>query len=339
MIKQNVSLKNLNTFGLDAKCKYFYRWEDLNQQPEILQLIKTHPNYFILGGGSNTIFLKDFDGLVIQIALTGISATYNNDGTISVIVAAGENWHDFTQYALSQNWFGLENLSLIPGTVGATPVQNIGAYGVEVSDFINRVFILDTKTGENFNLSNQECQFSYRNSIFKQPENKHLIITKVEFKLQQNFTAKTNYGDLDIIAKQKATQDNLPLNANHIAQAVIEIRQSKLPDPKITGNVGSFFHNPIIDKSLLHALQQQYPQIPYYDYDKNKVKIAAGWLIDKAGLKGYQQQNVAVHDKQALILINKGNATANDVLDLQHTIEQTVKNKFNIELHPEPVFV
>ncbi len=338
MLEKNISLKEYNTFGLDAKAESFVT---LLTQQDILNLLNDtiyqKGPVLWLGGGSNIIFQADVPGVVAKIALKGIEVVRENDSDILVDVEAGEVWHDWVQYAIDKNWYGIENLSLIPGTVGAAPVQNIGAYGVEVKDVIDSVLCINTKTGEYKRFSNEECQFAYRNSIFKQECKGLYVITTVRFRLSKVLKANIGYGDLQKIINPLLK--NELLSARIIAQAVISLRQQKLPDPKVLGNAGSFFHNPIVDKEFSKVLLEEYPDLPHYPYGDKKEKLAAGWLIDKAGLKGYQVGQAAVHVSQALVLVNKSQATAQDVLDLCHHIQKTVEEKFGIFLHPEPSFI
>ncbi|MBR7059957.1 MAG: UDP-N-acetylmuramate dehydrogenase [Neisseriaceae bacterium] len=334
-IQHNISLRPLHTLHLDVAARFFYRWENADKLDELLAHAQEYERVIWLGSGSNTIFLKDItDGLIVQIATNGIQVI-DEDEYVRIRVSAGNNWHQFVQYTLSQSWFGLENLSLIPGTVGAAPVQNIGAYGVEVKDYIVSVSGVNTLTQERFVMSNDECQFSYRNSIFKQLP--HLLITKVEFRLSKQFNPHIDYGDIARIAQTIA--DSEKLNANHISQAVIQIRQSKLPDPDKIGNVGSFFHNPIVPADYAKQLLQKYPNLPHYPQSDGKVKIAAAWLIEQAGLKGKKCGAMAVHQQQALVLINTGKAIAQDVIDLKNLIQSTVLERFGIELISEPRFI
>ncbi|MBR6027320.1 MAG: UDP-N-acetylmuramate dehydrogenase [Neisseriaceae bacterium] len=334
-IQHNISLQALHTLHLDVSARFFYRWQENDKLDELLAHAKNYKRTIWLGSGSNTIFLQDVDdGLVVQIATNGIEVI-EEDEQVRISVSAGNNWHQFVQYTLANGWYGLENLSLIPGTVGASPVQNIGAYGVEVKDHITRVFGVNTDNGEAFVMNNNECQFSYRNSIFKQSP--HLLITEVEFVLSKQFIPHIDYGDIARVAQ--AIAGNEKLNANHVANAIIQTRKAKLPNPDKMGNVGSFFHNPIVPADYAKELLQKYPNMPHYPQADEKVKIAAAWLIEQAGLKGKKCGNMAVHQQQALVLVNTGGAIAQDVIDLKSLIQSTVLERFGIELICEPRFI
>ncbi|MDO5687556.1 MAG: UDP-N-acetylmuramate dehydrogenase [Neisseria sp.] len=335
--QQNVSLKALNTLGLEVQAALFYEWRDPVVLSDLLNAAAACNKVHWLGGGSNTVFLRDFDGLVIHIATRGIQHRFTGEHTVLVTAAAGEVWHDFVQHTLANGWYGLENLSLIPGTVGAAPIQNIGAYGVEVRERIHRVFGVDTVSRQPFTLDQEACRFGYRDSIFKSEAARHYVITAVEFALDTEFTPRTAYGDLAQHAAQLAHGETI--SARHVADAVIAIRRSKLPDPHQLGNVGSFFHNPILPASLAKVLLQQYPDAPHYPQIDGRIKLAAGWLIEQAGLKGARAGGMAVHEQQALVLVNRGDATAQDVLDLTAHIQKTVRNRFGIMLQPEPLFI
>lgn len=336
-IQHNIALKNYNTMGLNVLAKYFYPFTDNTQLADLLEEIKKYPNIYFLGGGSNTVFLRDFDGLMVHIATGGIEYQKTENNQVLVRANAGENWHKFVQYTIEQGWFGLENLSLIYGTVGAAPVQNIGAYGVEVKDRIRRVFAVNKETGKPLILHNKECNFAYRNSIFRQPENKNLLITAVEFALDTEFQPQLAYGDIFDTAKKIA--NGKPITAQIVANAVIQTRQAKLPNPADLGNAGSFFRNPIISNTQAFELKQQYSDMPIFAVDDKHSKISAAKLIDLAGLKGITQGGAAVYHKQPLVLVNKGNATPQDIVDLCRHIQKVVKEKFGVTLLPEPVFV
>lgn len=337
-IEKNIELKALNTFGLSAKALNFVRLSDTKMLPEIMasDAYQIGPLLW-LGGGSNIVFQDNVSGLVIQVATRGIEKVKEDESHVWVDVAAGEVWHDWVLYAIEQGWFGLENLSLIPGTVGAAPVQNIGAYGVEVKDVIDAVFAIHTQSGEKQVFLHDDCQFAYRNSIFKNEVKGQYFIEKVRFRLNKAFHAKTGYGDLQSVAKNLAQGGDL--NAKIISDAVIQLRQSKLPDPHVLGNVGSFFHNPIVSLDVANMLTNRYPELPRYPYQDHQVKLAAGWLIDQAGLKGFSIGHACVHAKQALVLVNTGNATSEDVLLLCKHIQKTVREAFGINLMPEPSFI
>lgn len=331
-------LTSLNTFHLSAKAAYFYELLEKDRLPELIEseVFKNNEVLF-LGGGSNIIFTQDFSGLVVRVHTQGIRIVEEHDDFALIEAEAGEDWHGFVMHTLSLGLNGLENLSLIPGSVGASPVQNIGAYGVEVKDCIDSVQCFDLETAKEVIFTNSECQFSYRDSFFKQAGKGRYVITSVRFKLSKSFTPKTQYGG--IVQALESLNLSGSLSAKDVSSAVCYLRQSKLPDPKELGNAGSFFKNPIIAKTQAEKLKQSYPDMPQYSQDNGQVKCAAGWLIEQANLKGYSIGDAAVHQKQALVLVNKGTASAADVLSLAKYVQQNVAQKFGIDLEPEPLFV
>ncbi|QQV01622.1 MULTISPECIES: UDP-N-acetylmuramate dehydrogenase [Chryseobacterium] len=333
-MQENFSLKPYNTFGIDAKAKYFAEINSPDQLIEILRLSETQtlPILF-LGGGSNILFTKDFDGLVIKLSLKGITVQPLNEDKVLVTAKAGENWHEFVMFCLEKNLGGLENLSLIPGNVGTSPMQNIGAYGTEIKDvFYNcKVLNLETLEIEVFDL--EKCRFGYRDSIFKQEGKGKYVILKVTFQLTtKNHQIKTEYGAI------KSELENLGIEnptIQDVSKAVINIRQSKLPDPKQTGNAGSFFKNPTIPLAQFEELKLKFPNIPGYP-NGDFVKVPAGWLIEQCGWKGKQIGNVASHTLQALVIVNAtGNATGQEIYDFSTEIINSVQEKFGIELERE----
>lgn len=333
-MQENFSLKPFNTFGVEAKAKYFV---EVNTVEELIKTLKhshtqTLPLLF-LGGGSNILFTKDFDGLAIQLNLKGISEKFLNEEEVLVTAKAGENWHEFVMYCLNKNYGGLENLSLIPGNVGTSPMQNIGAYGTEIKNhFVScKVLNLQTLEVENFNL--EKCRFGYRDSIFKQEGKNKYVILEVSFKLTtQNHTIKTEYGAI------QSELENLGIinpTIQDVSKAVINIRQSKLPDPKKIGNAGSFFKNPTIPLAQFEDLKLKFDNIQGYP-NGNFVKVPAGWLIEQCGWKGKQIGNVASHQLQSLVIINAtGNASGKEIFDFSSLIIDSVKEKFGIELERE----
>jgi len=333
-MQENFSLKPFNTFGVEAKAKYFV---EVNTAEELIETLKlshtqTLPLLF-LGGGSNILFTKDFDGLAIQLNLKGISEEFLNENEVLVTAKAGENWHEFVMYCLGKNYGGLENLSLIPGNVGTSPMQNIGAYGTEIKDhFVScKVLNLQTLEVENFDLA--KCRFGYRDSIFKQEGKNQYVILEVSFKLTtQNHAIKTEYGAI------KSELENLGIinpTIQDVSKAVINIRQSKLPDPKKIGNAGSFFKNPTIPLAQFEELKSKFENIQGYP-NGNFVKVPAGWLIEQCGWKGKQIGNVASHQLQSLVIINAtGNASGKEIFDFSALIIDSVKEKFGIELERE----
>ncbi len=327
-ILQNISLKPYNTFGINVTAKQFVEVNSIDQLKKVL----THyPNCFVLGGGSNMLLTKDIDRLVVKLNLKGISDTKTSDNAVLVTAQGGENWHDFVLWCLAKNYGGLENLSLIPGNVGACPIQNIGAYGVEVKDTITQVEALDIKTLKINHFSNADCQFSYRDSIFKSVVKGQYIITNVTFKLTtQNHTLHLDYG---AIKSELASVKNPTIN--DVSEAVIKIRSSKLPNPKEIGNSGSFFKNPTIGLSQFKALQKDYPKMPFYKINNDSYKIPAGWLIEQCGFKGKRFGDAGVHSQQALVLVNYGNATGDEILKLAQNIINEVNKTFEINLDKE----
>ncbi len=328
-ILKDISLKPYNTFGIDVLAKNFVEVTSVNDLKDILQ---DYPNCFILGGGSNMLLTKHIENLVVKLNIKGIEEKpITNEPAIFITANAGENWHNFVLWCLSKNYGGLENLSLIPGTVGACPIQNIGAYGVEVKDTITQVEALEIKTQKTVYFSNADCQFSYRNSVFKSALKGQYIITRVTFKLStQNHNLHVQYNGLKSELKGIS-----PLTIEDVSKAVIKIRASKLPDPKKIGNSGSFFKNPVVGLSHFRTLQKAFPKMPFYKITENSFKIPAGWLIEQCGFKGKRFGDAGVHKKQALVLVNYGNANGQDILNLAELIKQSVKKKFNIDLDTE----
>jgi len=330
-LKKNYSLKSLNSFGIDVNADNFCSVESLS---ELLKFLKTKPsNLFILGGGSNILFTKNVEGTVLHINLKGIEVLKESNFFSEVKVSAGENWHDFVLWSIDKNLGGLENLSLIPGNVGTAPIQNIGAYGVELKDNFVSCEAVNLSTLEIETFTNLECKFRYRNSIFKSEKKGEYIIISVTFKLtNKNHKIKTSYGD---IKKQLEKNSIKHPKIKDISDAVILIRKSKLPDPKVIGNAGSFFKNPIINSKTFSTIIKQFPNIPNYKISNDEIKIPAGWLIEKAGFKGKKFNTYGVHDKQALVLVNYGNASGKEILELSKLIQKTIITIFGIKLERE----
>ncbi|MBL6449258.1 UDP-N-acetylmuramate dehydrogenase [Fulvivirga sp. 29W222] len=333
-IQKNVSLKPLNTFGLEAKAEVFVEVESVETLQEVLQLEIAHNNkLFILGGGSNVLLSKNFDGLVIKNSIKGKEVIQETDDFVLVKVGAGENWHNFVLYALSNNWGGVENLSLIPGTVGAAPMQNIGAYGVEIKEVFEHLQAVNINSGKIEKFNKEACRFGYRESIFKNIVKGQYIITHVTLKLtKKDHQLNTSYGAISETLEEMEVQ--YPTIQN-ISDAVIKIRQSKLPDPTQIGNAGSFFKNPSIDQVQYEELKTAYPGIPGYALPDNKVKVPAGWLIEQCGWKGVTRGAIGVHKKQALVLVNYGGGKGDDLRSLAEEIRDSVIKKFGIKLHAE----
>lgn len=332
LIAQNISLKPFNSFGIEAIAAYYSRVNTAAALEELLQEpIVQHQKILVLGGGSNLLFTKDVNGLVIHNQIRGIHIIHETNDTIYLKVMAGEPWHELVQYCVAKNWGGIENLSLIPGNTGAAPIQNIGAYGVEIKDVIHEVEAIQLSDGKKMNLSNTDCAFGYRDSIFKNELKHSCIITAVTIRLTKNPTFNTSYGAINTeLEKMKVST----LSISAISQAVINIRSSKLPDPSIIGNAGSFFKNPIISKTQYLQLLKDFPTIPSYSSGEN-IKIPAGWLIEQCGWKGYRKGDAGCYDKQALVLVNYGNASGADIYELSTAIIQSVQTKFGIYLERE----
>ena len=326
------------TFGLPARAAHYIELTDSGDLPEICRLPEFDAATVCwLGGGSNILFMQDFPSLVVRMATRGIRELERTPNSVLLEAQAGENWHGFVQSSLHMELGGLENLSLIPGTVGASPVQNIGAYGVEVKDRIHSVRCFDVQSQEWCELSNAECRFAYRDSIFKHEGRQRYVITSVVFRLDTQFVPNVKYGDLAQVLAEQC--DGRAPTAQDVAQAVCAIRRSKLPDPAVLGNVGSFYKNPLVDAAHAQTLLAQYPQMPHYPQPDGRMKLAAGWLIDQCGLKGKTIGGAAVHDKQALVLVNKNRATAADVRALSDEICRIVAQRFAVDLQPEPVWL
>lgn len=323
------SLLPYNTFGIDVSASRFLEYASVAELEEYIAQGAVTTPFLHIGGGSNLLFTKDYDGLILHSCIGGIEVTAEDSQTVSLRVGAGVVWDDFVACCVEHGWYGAENLSLIPGEVGASAVQNIGAYGVEVKDLITAVETVNIQGYERV-YSVEECEYAYRNSIFKRPENKSVFVTYVRFRLSKEERYTLDYGTIrQELAKYPAP--TLPI----VRKVIIEIRESKLPDPKVTGNAGSFFMNPIVAKEKLEALQRDYPRIPYYELPDGRVKIPAGWMIDQCGWKGKSLGPAAVHDKQALVLVNRGGAKGSDVIALSDAVRASVRDKFGIDIHPE----
>ena len=330
---ENCSIKPYTTFGIEAKARYFVRVSTVEELSEALNhpLVAGLP-VLILGGGSNLLFSKDYEGLVVKIEFKGISVDHQNNETVLVSAGAGEDWDNFVSFCVGKGYAGLENLSLIPGVVGTCPVQNIGAYGVEVKDTIEHVTVYDRNSGQISVLTNAECHFGYRESIFKYSAKGKYIITSVTFRLSLNPVFHTQYG---AITAELATMGVYNLSISAIRNAVISIRTHKLPDPLVIGNAGSFFKNPSIDSDHYNRLREQFPGIVAYKLPDANYKLAAGWLIEQCGWKGYRKGDAGVHAQQALVLVNYGQATGAEMLELASAIQYSVKAKFGIDLEME----
>ncbi|MBF0695144.1 MAG: UDP-N-acetylmuramate dehydrogenase [Flavobacterium sp.] len=331
-IISNQSLKNYNTFGIQAYARKFVAVHSVAELKQILSENKEE-QIFILGGGSNMLLTKNIDALVIHIDLKGKKIVEQNQNHVIIEAAAGENWHEFVLFAIEQGFGGLENMSLIPGNVGTTPVQNIGAYGTEIKDTFVSCDALNINTLELRTFSNSECRFGYRDSIFKNEAKDQYIITAVRFRLTtQNHRINTSYGDIQAeLASQNVTDPTL----KDVSNAVIAIRKSKLPDPKELGNSGSFFKNPILVKDEFDKIHQRFPEMKFFPVSDSLVKVPAGWLIEQAGFKGKRFGDAGIHAKQALVLVNYGNATGQEILAVSQNIQDTVYKKFGVRIEAE----
>lgn len=331
-IEKNKSLKNYNTFGIDVNAHYFISVSSIS---ELKQALKNKPvdDIFILGGGSNMLLRKDIEAFVIHINIQGKEIIEKTDQNVRIKVGGGENWHEFVLFAISNDFGGIENLSLIPGNVGTSPIQNIGAYGVEIESVFESCTAIQVDTGECRIFSKSEMDFGYRDSIFKNELKDQYIISDVTFILTtKNHKINTGYGDIQQVLNEKNIKDP---TIQDVSNAVISIRQSKLPDPKVLGNSGSFFKNPIVNYQDFQKFKIQFPEAPFYEINTNSFKIPAGWLIEKAGFKGKRIGDAGVHKNQALVLVNHGNATGEEIWNLALTIQETVLNLTGIQIEPE----
>jgi len=332
-IRENVSLLPFNTFGIDAKAKYFSSFSTLDELNELIEFRnKTATPQLVLGGGSNILLTNDFAGLVLKNEIGGIDVANEDAEHVYVKAGAGVNWHQLVIFCVQNNFAGMENLSLIPGNVGASPMQNIGAYGVELKDVFYRLeaFHIEDKHTKIFSVD--ECRFGYRESVFKHKYKGQFIITSVTYRLNKKPVFHTSYGAIQEELEKMGVKE---LSIHAISQAVINIRTSKLPDPKEVGNAGSFFKNPQVDNSLFTSLQKQFPDIPSFPFDETHVKVPAGWLIEQCGWKGVRRGDAGCYPKQALVLVNYGRASGSEIYDLSEEIFQSVKQKFAIELERE----
>ena len=332
-IIENYPLLKLNTFGVDVKAKYFTSINTIN---ELIELTKTNLfkdlELLILGGGSNILFTKDFDGLVILNNIKGKEIIDQNQQSIFLKIGAGENWHELVMYCVDNGWGGIENLSLIPGNTGTAPMQNIGAYGVEIKETFIELEALEISSGKIVKFNNSDCEFGYRESVFKNKMKNQYIILNITLELKKNPVLNINYGDVKAILESQNIKNP---GIKEVSNAIISIRQSKLPDPKKIGNSGSFFKNPIVSLNQLELIKKKYPNVVNYEINENEFKIAAGWLIERAGWKGKKFNNYGVHEKQALVLVNYGLANGMEIFELSEKIILDIKDKFGITLERE----
>jgi len=325
----NYSLKEHNTFGIDAKCNRFLEFEDDEEALVVAEILRdSEMPYIIIGGGSNLLLTRDFEGIVVRSAVKGY---YFEDG-YKMICGSGETWDDMVATSIEAGYYGMENLSLIPGDVGASAVQNIGAYGVEAKDLILCVWAVEIETGRARMLGTEQCDYGYRQSRFKQAWKNKFLITRVTYGLSRTFKPHLDYGN---IRAELERQGITSPTAQQLRQTIIDIRNAKLPDPKVTGNAGSFFMNPVVSRSQYEQLQAQFPEMPHYHVDSDHEKIPAGWMIDQCGWKGRSLGRAGVHDKQALVLVNLGGATGREIVALCEAIRHDVKDKFGIDIQPE----
>lgn len=330
--ERNYSLKEHNTFGIDAKCRRFIEFEDDEEAFEVAAILrKSALPYIIIGGGSNLLLTKDFDGIVVRSGVKG--HYFEEDFTCErMTCGSGEVWDDMVATSLQAGYYGMENLSLIPGDVGASAVQNIGAYGVEAKDLILCVWMVEIATGKPWMIGNEDCEYGYRQSRFKKDWKNRFLITRVTYGLSRTFRPNLDYGNIRQELERRGITEP---TAQQLRDIIIEIRNAKLPDPQIEGNAGSFFMNPVVTRQKYEKLAARYPQMPHYKVDYRHEKIPAGWMIEQCGWKGKSLGRAGVHDKQALVLVNRGGATGAEIVALSDAIRQDVKETFGIDIYPE----
>ena len=325
---KNYNLKAHNTFGIDAKCSRFLEYESVAEAQEVAKILRESSiPYIIIGGGSNLLLTKDYEGIVVHSACKGVERRGN-----SLICGSGEVWDDIVAKSIAMQLYGAENLSLIPGDVGASAVQNIGAYGSEVKDLIRKIKAVDISTGTVREFDHTECEYGYRQSRFKHEWKNRFLIISVEYELSESFQPRLDYGNIRAELERRNIAEP---TAQQLRDTIIDIRNAKLPDPKVVGNAGSFFMNPIVSREKYEQLAAQYEGMPHYEIDADHVKIPAGWMIDQCGWKGKSLGRAGVHDKQALVLVNRGGATGAEIVALCEAIQKDVKAKFDIDIHPE----
>jgi len=330
-IRENFPLKSYNTFSIDARARFFNQFSSVDELEEYLMLYSQYP-IFILGGGSNILFTKDYDGAVLKNNIRGIDLQHEDAEYVYVKVGAGENWHQFVLHCINHNWAGIENLSLIPGNVGASPIQNIGAYGVELDDVFWSLEAFHLFERRIHTFTREDCEFGYRNSVFKERYKDQFAIISVTFQLKKKPIFHTDYGAINEEMEKMGVKE---LSIKAVSQAVINIRSSKLPDPQKIANAGSFFKNPEVPTEKYEALKSEFPNIVAYPLAKGMVKLAAGWMVEQCGWKGYRRGDAGCHAKQALVLVNYDNATGKEIYDLSEEIMQSVNEKFGIILEIE----
>lgn len=330
---ENYSLLTHNTFGIAGLCRRFVEFDNVNDvQTFVHTLTETDRPLLMIGGGSNLLLTHDFEGTVLHSAIKGREVVMRSDEKVWLRCGSGETWDDIVAYAVDNDWHGAENLSLIPGEVGACAVQNIGAYGVEAKDLITKVEAVEIATGNVIEIDSKECHYAYRQSRFKNEWKNRYVITHVTYCFSLSFCPDLDYGNIRQSLEKQGI--NTP-TAQQLRKTIIDIRKAKLPDPKVMGNAGSFFMNPIVERDVYEHLSAQYEGMPHYVVDANHVKIPAGWMIEQCGWKGASLGRAGVHDRQALVLVNRGGATGKDIVALYKRIIEDVRNKFGIEIHPE----
>ncbi len=341
-LQRDVDLSTFNTLGISAQCRYFLKVDTEDQLRDALRWAEQEfVSVLPLGGGSNIVLSDDYPGLVLQVGITGRSFKQMDDGRLLVTAGAGENWHDFVRWCLENRCYGLENLSLIPGSVGAAPIQNIGAYGVEIKDSFQSLCALDRHTGEMVTLDLAACAFGYRDSLFKGDALDRYVVTSVSFVLESSFSPSLGYGYLKAEVEAEAEKQGVEVDAAMVSDVICRIRSAKLPDPAVVGNAGSFFKNPVVGDGLYQSLQQEYSNLVAFPAGRaggeSRWKLAAGWLIDQCGFKGMATGSGAgVYEHQALVLVNRGQAKGQDILALASQIREEVKNRFRVDLEIEP---
>jgi len=332
MIEHNISLKPYNTFGIDVKAKSFGRFGSVDELKDLLQNRDKETRLFILGGGSNILLTKDLPFFVLKNEISGIEIIDETETTVVVKVGSGVEWHSFVRFTVEQGWGGIENMSLIPGSVGASPMQNIGAYGAEIKDTFVSLEALHIDSLELHTFNREQCQFGYRESVFKRALKDQYVIVSVSYQLSKNPIINTTYGaiqsEIEVMGVEEVT-------VGTVSQAVMNIRRSKLPDPKVLGNAGSFFKNPVVPRAVFEQILVNYPEAPHYPQENGDEKLAAGWLIEKAGWKGKRIGNCGVHEMQALVLVNYGGATGNEIFELSGLIIEDIRTKFGVTLERE----
>lgn len=334
---RNYNLLKHNTFDIDASCNRFIEFSSVSELLAVCRhLTEEDCPLLLLGGGSNLLLTGDFHGTVLHSAIKGVEKVSEEDGTVLVRAGSGEVWDDFVAYCVAQGWHGLENLSLIPGEVGASAVQNIGAYGVEAKDFIECVEAVEIATGRRVTLENEECGYAYRQSRFKQDWRNRFVVTHVVYRLSTTFVPQLDYGNLyKVLSSKEIGAGSREVSALAVRNAIIQIRREKLPDPKDLGNAGSFFVNPVVSGEKYRELAAKYPDMPHFDAGGERVKIPAGWLIEQCGWKGRSLGRAGVYEKQALVLVNRGGATGREIVGLCEAIQHDVREKFGIKIQTE----